>query len=353
MGTAFVPQDSRKGITAVRWDRSHVHEGSEGTLRWLASENEEKNTMPTPIILDVDPGHDDAVAILMAAASPEIDLLAVTCVAGNAPLERTQENARKVLTVGGVTSVPVAAGLDRPLVHPRVTAADAHGASGLDGPELPAPAMDLDPRHAIDLIIETVMAATRPVTLVPTGPLSNVAMALRREPRLRERIERIVLMGGAVREGNITPSAEFNMYVDPEAAHIVFTFGIPLTMVGLDVTHRARFGVSEFERLRTLGTPVGRLVAGLLEFFAVFHKETYGWDDVPLHDPCCVAEIIRPGLITTRPMHVAIETTSPLTRGRTVCDIWGVTGEAPNADVGVDIDRPGFVEVVMDCLERY
>jgi len=310
-------------------------------------------SVPIPVILDVDPGHDDAVAILMAAASPAIDLLAVTCVAGNSPLERTQENARKVLTVGGMTNVPVAAGLDGPLARPLVTAPDVHGASGLDGPGLPEPAMELDPRHAVDLIVELAMAATRPITLIPTGPLSNVAMALRREPRLRGRIERIVLMGGSIAEGNITPSAEFNIYVDPEAAHIVFSSGIPLTMVGLDVTHRARLGPEDTARIRALDTPVGRLVADLLEFFALFHRERYGWDDVPLHDPCCVAELIRPGLITTRPLHVDIETQSPLTRGRTVVDLWGVTGQAPNADVGVDIDRQGFVDVLMDCLRLY
>jgi len=309
--------------------------------------------MPTPIILDVDPGHDDAVAILMAATSPAIELLAITCVAGNAPLANTEVNARKVLTMSGRSDVPVAAGLDRPLVRPLRTAAEVHGKSGLDGPELPPPAMELDPRHAVDLIVQTAGAATRPLTLVPTGPLSNIAMALRREPRLREHVERIVLMGGAVAQGNSTPSAEFNIYVDPEAAGVVFSAGIPITMVGLDVTHRALIGEPEKERIRALGTPVGRAVAGLLDFYGRHHRERYGWDAVPLHDPCCVAELIRPGLITTRPMNVQIETSSSLTRGRTVCDVWGVTGQPPNADVGVDIDRAGFVEVVMECLARY
>ncbi len=308
---------------------------------------------PTPIILDVDPGHDDAVALLMAVASPAIDLLAVTCVAGNAPLVRTQENARKVLTVAGATSIPVAAGLDRPLVRNLVTAANVHGVSGLDGPQLPTPAFELDPRHAVDLIVETVLAATQPITLVPTGPLSNVAVALRREPRLKERISRIVLMGGSIAEGNTTPSAEFNIYVDPEAAHIVFTSGIPVTMVGLDVTHRALIGAPENARIRALGTPVAVMVAGLIDFFAQHHRERYGWDAVPLHDPCCVAEIIRPGLITTRPMNVQIELSGSLTVGRTVCDVWGVTGLAPNVDVGVSIDHEGFVDILMDCLRHY
>lgn len=309
--------------------------------------------MPTPIILDCDPGHDDAVALLMAAASPDIDLLAVTCVAGNAPLANTQENARTIMTVAGIKGVPVAAGLDRPLLRPLVTAAFVHGKSGLDGPQMPAPEVELDPRHAVDLIVETIMAAGRPVTLVPTGPLSNVALALRREPRLRERVARIVLMGGAVGTGNVTPSAEFNIYVDPDAAHVVFDAGIPITMVGLDVTHEARIGPDEWARIRALGAPVGTLVADLLEFYGRHHRARYGWDSVPLHDPCCVAEIIRPGLIATKPMDVQIETNSPLTLGRTVCDVWGVTGRTPNADVGVGIDRDGFVEILMDCLRRY
>jgi inosine-uridine nucleoside N-ribohydrolase len=309
--------------------------------------------MPTPIILDVDPGHDDAVAILMAAASPAIDLLAITCVAGNAPLANTQENARKVLTVAGITGVPVAAGLDGPLVRPLVTAAAVHGTTGLDGPPLPAPAVELDPRHAVDLIVDLVTVSIREVTLVPTGPLSNIAMALRHAPRLKERVARIVLMGGAIAEGNVTPSAEFNIYVDPDAARIVFSSGIPITMVGLDVTHRALVGPAEKERIRALGTPVGLLVAGLLDFYGRHHRACYGWDAVPLHDACCVAEVIRPGLITTRPMNVQIETVGELTLGRTVCDVWGVSGRSPNTDVGVDIDRQGFLDVLMDCLQRY
>lgn len=309
--------------------------------------------MTTPIILDVDPGHDDAVALLMAVASPAIDLLAVTCVAGNAPLANTQENARKVLTLAGAIDVPVAAGLDRPLVRPLRTAPNVHGASGLDGPKLLVPAMELDPRHAVDLIVEIASAASRPITLVPTGPLSNVAMALRRAPGLKDHIARIVLMGGAVGQGNTTPSAEFNMLVDPDAASIVFSSGIPITMVGLDVTHQALVGTADKERIRALGNPVARTVAELLDFFGRHHRERYGWDGSPLHDPCCVAEVIRPGLITTRPMYVQVETASPLTMGRTVCDVWGVTGQAPNADVGVGIDRQGFLEILLECLGRY
>ncbi len=309
--------------------------------------------MPTPIILDVDPGHDDAIALLMAVASPQIDLQAVTCVAGNAPLSHTQANARKILTLAGTTGIPVAAGLDGPLVRPLVTAPHVHGESGLDGPALPAPAFELDPRHAVDLILETTRRATEPITLVPTGPLSNIAMALRREPRLSERISGIILMGGSMAEGNITPSAEFNIYVDPEAAQVVLTSGVPITMVGLDVTHRAMVGADDKERIRAMGTPVALATAGLLDFYGHFHRERYGWAGAPLHDPCCVAELIRPGLITTQPMYVEVETSSPLTLGRTVCDIWGVTGRPANVNVGVDIDRQGFIEILMDCLRRY
>jgi purine nucleosidase len=289
----------------------------------------------------------------MAVASPAVDLLAITCVAGNAPLANTQENARKVLTVAGATDVPVAAGLDRPLIRPLVTAAGVHGVSGLDGPDIPTPTVELDSRHAVELLVETIMAAREPITLVPTGPLSNIAVALRREPRLGERITRIVLMGGAVAEGNVTPSAEFNIYVDPDAARVVFSSGIPITMVGLDVTHKALLGPAEREQIRGLGTPVGTMVAGLLDFYGRHHRERYGWDGVPLHDPCCVAEVIRPGLIVTKPMDVQVETASELTLGRTVCDVWGVTGRAPNADVGLDIDRQGFVDIVMECLALY
>ncbi len=249
--------------------------------------------MTTPIIIDCDPGHDDAIALLMAAASPEIDLLAVTCVAGNAPLTHTQVNARTILTVAGTHDVPVAAGLDRPLTRALVTAANVHGSTGLDGPALPAPTVELDPRHAVDLIIETLAAATRPITLVPTGPLSNIAVALRRAPELREKVARIVLMGGAIAEGNITPSAEFNIYVDPEAAHIVFTSGVPLTMIGLDVTHKALVAPADVAAIRALGTQVGTMVAELLDYFAGFHRDLYGWDGAPLHDPCCVAALIE------------------------------------------------------------
>jgi len=309
--------------------------------------------MPTPIILDCDPGLDDAIAILMAVASPEVELLAITCVAGNVSMDNIQDNARRLLTLAGATNVPVAAGLDRPLLRPLVTAAHVHGENGLGGVTLPTPAVELDPRHGVDLLVETIMAAPRPITLVPTGPLSNIAMALRREPRLRDHIARITLMGGGIAGGNVTPRAEFNIYVDPDAARIVFSSSIPITMVGLDVTHKATVGLADVRRIRALGTPVGDAVAAMLDFYGRLYRDDYGTDELPLHDPCCVAEVIQPGLITTKRMNVEIETASELTLGETVCDVLGVSGRAPNADVGVDLDRQGFVDILMDCLRRY
>jgi len=305
--------------------------------------------MPTPIIIDCDPGHDDSIALLMAVASPEIDLRAVTCVAGNAAVADTQRNARSVLTAAGVTDIPVAAGLDRPLLRELVTAPSVHGVTGLDGTNPPAPAFELDPRHAVDLLIDTVMASDEPITLVPIGPLSNIAVVLRQAPYLRERIARMIIMGGSAGLGNVTPSAEFNIYVDPEAADIVFSSGIPILMVGLDVTHRATFTADDAKRVRALNSPVGTFVADMLEFYGKADRVPGG---VPLHDPCCVAELISPGLITTAPMNVQVETASELTRGRTVCDVLGSTGLPPTADVGVDIDRDRFVAIVMDCLQR-
>jgi inosine-uridine nucleoside N-ribohydrolase len=234
-----------------------------------------------------------------------------------------------------------------------VTAPEVHGATGLGGTTTPEPNFPLDPRHAVDLIVELFEHSDGSTVLVPTGPLTNVAMALLRAPHIKEKIKRIVLMGGSIALGNHTPSAEFNIFVDPHAAHIVFTSGVPITMVGLDVTHKAVTGPDEAAEIRGLGTEVGTLVADMLDFYGAFHKRQYGWDTIPLHDPCCIAELISPGLIETRPMNVQIETCSPLTLGRTVCDVIGVTELPPTAEVGIDIDRNTFVEILMDCLQRY
>jgi len=304
-------------------------------------------------ILDMDPGHDDALALLLALAHPELEILAVTCCAGNASLERTSINARVVLDVAGRADVPVAAGLPKPLFRELQTAPEVHGQSGLDGPELPKPSFDLVAEHAVDLIRRTLAESDEKVVLIPTGPLTNIAAALLLSPVTAERIERIVLMGGSVAEGNVTPSAEFNIWVDPEAARIVFESGVPITMVGLDVTHKALIYREDVERIRDMGSKVGMFVVELLEFFGRHHKEQYDWDGSPLHDACAVAEVLQPGIVATRPMHVSIETESELTRGRTVCDVWGVAGLPTNVEVGVDIDRDRFVEMLMAAIATY
>lgn len=304
-------------------------------------------------MLDCDPGHDDAIALLMAVAHPAIDLRAVTCVAGNVSLAYTQENARRVLTVAGRTDIPVAAGLDRPLIRELVTAPEVHGATGLGGTTTPEPDFELDSRHAIDLMVETFEESAGDIVLVPTGPLSNIAMLLRRAPHIKEKIPRIILMGGAYGQGNHSPSAEFNIFVDPEAAAIVFSSGIPITMVGLDVTHQARAGQREVEVLRAMGNPVADLVADMIGYYSDFHQKFYGWDTVPVHDACCVAELISPGLIVTQLANVQIETISDLTRGRTVCDLRGKSKLPATADVGIGIDGERFLEIMMDCIRRY
>jgi inosine-uridine nucleoside N-ribohydrolase len=306
---------------------------------------------PIPVILDVDPGHDDAVAIMLACGSPGLDLRAVTTVAGNVPLEKTTDNALRVLSLIGRTDVPVAAGAASPLVRPLRTAEDIHGESGMEGPEIPEATFSPDERGATDLIADLLREAPEPVILVPTGPLTNVATLLREHPELGERISRVSLMGGSIGLGNTTPAAEFNVYVDPEAAREVFESGLPITMSGLDVTHQAGAGPAERERLRSAGR-VGEVVAGLLEFFAETYERVFGFDSPPLHDPVAVAAVLEPNLLTTRPMRVDIECESELTRGETVCDFYGVTGKPPNAEVGVELDREAFFEILYRALGR-
>jgi pyrimidine-specific ribonucleoside hydrolase len=306
---------------------------------------------PTPVILDVDPGHDDAVAIMLACAAPALDLLAVTAVAGNVPLEKTTRNALRVLSLIGHTGVPVAAGAPSPLHRPLRTAEDIHGQSGMEGTQIPDPSFVPDERSAIELIADAVRETPEPVTLVPTGPLTNVATFLREYSELKERIARISLMGGSIGLGNTTPAAEFNLYVDPEAAREVFESGLPIAMSGLDVTHQADAGPAERERLRSLGQS-GAVVAELLEYFAGTYKRVFGFDAAPLHDPVAVAAVLEPGLLKTRPMRVDIECESELTRGESVCDFYGVTGKPPNAEVGVELDREGFFDLLYRVLGR-
>jgi len=296
------------------------------------------------VVLDCDPGHDDAMAILLAAANPAIELAAVTTVAGNQSLDKVTLNARRVLSVAGIGEVPIAAGCDRPLVRERVAAESIHGTSGLDGPDWAEPTVEADPRHAVDLMIELAMADEPPLSIVAVGPLTNVATALRREPRIASRIDRIVLMGGAIGLGNWTPAAEFNMYADPEAAHVIFTSGLPLTMVPLEVTH---------QRIDRLDTPVARMAATLLRYFAETYERVFGFPAPAVHDPCAVAALIDPSIVTTRPMNVEIDTRSALSYGRTVCDVYGTTGRAPNAEVGTALDADRFWALMIAALASY
>ncbi len=310
---------------------------------------------PRKIIIDTDPGQDDAVAILLALASPdEIDLLGITAVAGNVPLALTAKNARIVCELAGRPDVPVYAGCDAPLSRPLVTAEHVHGKTGLDGPTLPDPVMALQDRHAVDFLIETLRdEPSGSVSLCPLGPLTNIATALQRAPDIAGRIAEIVLMGGAYFEvGNITPTAEFNIYVDPEAADIVFKSGAPLTVMSLDVTHKALVTAPRNDAFRALETPVGRAVAQMTDFFERFDREKYGTDGAPLHDPCVTAYLIRPALFTGRHINVEIETRSPLTLGMTVADWWGVTDRAPNATFMGTIDADGFFALLTERLAR-
>ena len=309
--------------------------------------------MPTPIIFDTDPGHDDAFALLLAARAPELRLLAVTAVAGNQTLEKTALNARRVMTIGEVRDVPVAAGMATPLLRPLTVAPHVHGESGLDGYNFGPPEVGLAPEHGVDLMVRTVRESSEPVTLVPVGPLTNVALAFLRAPDIKERLARIVLMGGAAHLGNVTPAAEFNIYVDPEAAAIVFGAGVPITMVGLEATHRARVRPAERERIRALGSPVAGMVAELMQWYGRYHQRRYGWDDPPVHDALAVAALIRPEIVETKHVNVVVETVGTYTAGRTVCDLNGVTDRPPNADVALDVDREAFVELFTEGLARY
>lgn len=310
---------------------------------------------PRKIIIDTDPGQDDAVAILLALASPdEIEVLGITAVAGNVPLALTAKNARIVCELAGRTDVPVYAGCDKPLNRPLVTAEHVHGKTGLDGPVLPDPQMPLAEGHAVDFIIDTLRAEEPgTVTLCPLGPLTNIATAFRKAPDIIDHVQEIVLMGGAYFEvGNITPTAEFNIYVDPEAADIVFQSGNPIVVMPLDVTHKALVTKSRNDAFRALDSKVGHAVAEMTDFFERFDKEKYGSAGAPLHDPCVTAYLIRPELFSGRRVNVEIETGSDLTLGMTVADWWGVTSRAPNALFMGEIDADGFFTLLTERLAR-
>ena len=306
------------------------------------------------IIIDTDPGQDDAVAILLALASPEIEVLGLTCVAGNVPLALTAKNARIICELAGRPDLPVYAGCDRPLKRDLVTAEHVHGKTGLDGIALPDPTMPLAEGHAVDFLIETLRREPAgSVTLCPIGPLTNIATALHRAPEIAGRISQIVLMGGAYFEvGNITPAAEFNIYVDPEAADVVFRSGIPLVVMPLDVTHKALTTRPRIEAFRALGTRVGEAVASWTDFFERFDMEKYGSEGAPLHDPCTIAWLLRPDLFAGREINVEIELHGQYTAGMTVADWWRVTKRAPNALFIRDVDADGFYALLTERLAR-
>lgn len=304
------------------------------------------------IIIDTDPGQDDALAILLALAAPELKVLGITCVAGNVPLPRTTRNARVVCELAGRPDVAVYAGCSAPMERGLVTAEHVHGKTGLDGYDLPEPTMPLQQAHAVDFIIETLRAEPEgSVTLVPIGPLTNIATAFRRAPDIVARVQEIVLMGGAYFEvGNITPAAEFNIFVDPEAAKIVFDSGVPLVVMPLDVTHKALVTRPRLQALAALPAPLGPAIGGWLDFFERFDIEKYGSDGGPLHDPCTIAYLLRPELFTGRHVNVEIETESPLTLGMTVADWWRVTRRPANAMFMGGIDSDGFFALLTERL---
>jgi inosine-uridine nucleoside N-ribohydrolase len=298
--------------------------------------------MSQPIVLDCDPGQDDAIAILLALASPEVELRAVTTVAGNQTVEKTTRNALTVLELAGRPDIPVGAGAPGPLCRVLRTAPEVHGESGMDGPVLPKPETSQVQTHAVDLLNQVIETG---VILVATGPLTNVALLLEQHPDIAHRTEAIVWMGGASGSGNVTPAAEFNAFVDPEAAAKVFASGIPLTMIGLDVTHQALFTRAHAERLRCSGR-AGRFVAELSDFFQPFHEKSFGSAGAPIHDALAVAHVIDPSLVTTRHVNVEIETESRFCDGRTVVDHAAVTGRTPNAHVGVALEADRFLELL-------
>ncbi|HHQ4610546.1 TPA: pyrimidine-specific ribonucleoside hydrolase RihA [Aeromonas veronii] len=310
--------------------------------------------MALPVILDCDPGHDDAIALILALASPELDVLAVTTSAGNQTPDKTLNNALRILTLLGRDDIPVAAGAPKPLARELIIADNVHGESGLDGPKLPDPAFAPQRMTGIELMAKCLRESPEPVTLVPTGPLTNIALLLAAHPELKPKIARIVLMGGAAGAGNWTPAAEFNIYVDPEAADMVFKSGIPITMCGLDVTHEAQVMDEDIERVRAITNPVAQCVAGLLDFFMIYHRDPkWGFAGAPLHDPCTIAWLLAPELFHGVECRVDIETRGKHTVGMTVVDRYGLTGKPANALVLLGLDRPGFIDLLVTRLRAF
>lgn len=307
--------------------------------------------MTEKVLLDCDPGHDDAMAIILAAGHPAIDLLAITTCAGNQTLEKVTRNALAVCAVAGLTDVPVAAGAAGPLVRAQTVAPDIHGESGLDGPVLPEPGQELDPRHGVDLIVDVLMEhEPGTVNLVPTGPLTNVALAMAREPRIVERVKRVVLMGGSYTRGNRTPAAEFNIVADPEAAHAVFAAPWDVTMVGLDLTHQATADADVVARIAAIGSPLARFVTEVLAFFGETYRRAQGFEAPPVHDPCCIAALADPSVIATREAFVTVELTGTWTTGMTVTDFGDAYGRPHNTHVATTLDRQRFWDMTVEAI---
>lgn len=306
-----------------------------------------------PLLIDCDPGKDDAVALLLALASPEaLNILGVATVAGNVPLSMTQKNARKICELAGRADVLVHAGCPRPMLHTLITAEHVHGSSGLDGADLPEPRMPLQAMHGVNFLINTLMNSASEITLATLGPLTNIAVAIIQEPAIVSRIGEIVLMGGAITEGNVTPSAEFNIYVDPHAAHVVLNSGIKLTMISLDVTHQVITTPERLAAIRALSTPAAIATANLLEYYGEHDISRYGLPGAPLHDPCVIAYLLQPDLFKSCHFYVEVETRSELTMGRTVVDLWNSSKQQPNVNVVQTIDTEGFYRLLTERLAR-
>lgn len=307
-----------------------------------------------PIIIDCDPGHDDAIALILALASPKLNVLAVTTSAGNQTPDKTLRNALRILTLLGRHDIPVAGGAPKPLLRELIIADNVHGESGLDGPALPEPGFAPQALTAVELMAKTLRASAEPITLVPTGPLTNIALLLSAHPELKAKIARIVLMGGSAGPGNWTPAAEFNIYVDPEAAEMVFGAGVPITMCGLDVTHAAQVMDEDIERIRAITNPIARTVAELLDFFMIYHRDPkWGFVGAPLHDPCTIAWLLRPELFTGIECHVSVETRGQYTVGMTVVDRYRLSPHEPNATVLLGVERQGFIDLLVEQLQAY
>ena len=310
--------------------------------------------MALPVIIDCDPGHDDAIALVLALASPELDVKAVTSSAGNQTPDKTLRNVLRMLTLLKRPDIPVAGGALKPLMRELIIADNVHGESGLDGPALPEPGFAAQTCTAVELMANILRDSVEPVTIVATGPQTNVALLLNSHPELHAKIERIVIMGGAMVLGNWQPAVEFNIYVDPEAAEIVFQSGLPVVMAGLDVTHKAQIHVEDIERFRRIGNPISTIVAELLDFFLEYHKdEKWGFVGAPLHDPCTIAWLLKPEMFTTVERWVGVETQGKYTQGMTVVDFYNLTGKQPNATVMLDVDRQAFVDLLAERLAFY